>query len=178
MQGQTGQLQITGSNLSGLTPSQFVFSPAGIMPDSWAIADDSAGVLAVTVAGDAPVASYLLRPGAGPALPNAVSVRPRPQAVSCDTLVINQQMTLFTATITVSGQALQSATAQLTTAEGGLISFSSPTPAIGRTGRQPHGPCLSPPPHTTQAPTLSTCPAGSSVSRCQSRGRSRPRCAR
>jgi hypothetical protein len=134
MQGQAGQLQITGSDLSGLAPSQFVFSPAGITPSTWTSSSDSAGVLAATVAAGAPAANYSIRAGAGPTLPNAVTVRPRPQAVSCGTSVINQHMTPFTATITVFGQTLQSATARLTTSAGASISLSSPTPTVSPDG--------------------------------------------
>jgi hypothetical protein len=91
-------------------------------------------VLAATVAAGAPAANYSIRAGAGPTLPNAVTVRPRPQAVSCGTSVINQHMTPFTATITVFGQTLQSATARLTTSAGASISLSSPTPTVSPDG--------------------------------------------
>ncbi len=138
IQGMPGELKITGTTLTGLPASQFVFTPAGITPKSWnssppdPVTGKVTGTLTVAVDTHAFTSpnSYSLRAGAGQTLPHVIGVSPRPLVTTCATTVISQQMTPSTAEITVYGQALGTATATLTAP--GLISLSSPTPMVNR----------------------------------------------
>ncbi len=117
------ELSLTGISLNYVKPSDIVFLRPGdgdtdacSVVDSRAFAarftppvppDTTSAQLTIDVSDDASIGEYCLAVGTGPPFPAAILVVPSPRAESCAPLMLAQSTKPATATVTITGHALQ-----------------------------------------------------------------------